>query len=79
MLTSVNEELVKQAAYAPSFWNSATVKGPRTSVSTFSHGPEPRLDPSGPGGVVVSWLSQLAAADGDGELDGVVGAALQPA
>jgi hypothetical protein len=56
MLTWVNEELVKQEAYAPSFWNRATVNGPRTSVSTFSHGPEPMLDPSGPDGTVVSWL-----------------------
>jgi hypothetical protein len=79
MLTWVNEEPVKQEAYAPSFWNKATVKGPRTSVSTFSHGPEPRLDPSGPDGIVVSWLWQLAADEGEGELDAAVGAALQPA
>jgi hypothetical protein len=79
MLTCVNEELVKQEAYAPSFWNRATVKGPRTSVSTFSHGPEPRLDAPGPDGIVVSWLWQLAAAEVEGELEAAVGAALQPA
>jgi len=73
MLTWVNEELVKQEAYAPSFWNRATVKGPRTSVSTFSHGPEPGLDAPGPDGIVVSWLWQLAAAEVEGELVAAVG------
>ena len=40
-VTSVKDELVKQAAYAPAFWNSATVNGPRTSVSTVCQLPEP--------------------------------------
>ena len=78
MLTWVNEELVKQEAYAPSFWNRATVKGPRTSVSTFCHGPEPRLDAPGPDGIVVKLA--LAAGCRRGRRSAVdVGAALQPA
>ena len=79
MLVSVNEALVKQEAYAPSFWNRATVNGPRTSVSTLSQGPEPSVGASGPDGIDVNWLWQLAAAEGDGELGTAVGAALQPA
>ena len=77
-LTSVNDGLVKHAAYAPSFWKSATVKGPRTSVRTLCQAPEPRLVPAGPGGAPESWLWQLASAADDGAA-AVVGVALHPA
>ena len=78
-LTSVNEGLVKQAAYAPSSWKSATVKGPRTSVRTLCQAPEPRpAAPAGPGCVPESWLWQLASAAGEGAAADV-GVALQPA
>ena len=54
------------------------MKGPRTSVSTFSQGPSRDSTAPGPAGIVVSWVWQLAAAGADGALD-AVGAALQPA
>ena len=77
-LISVKAVLVKHAAYAPSFWKSATVKGPRTSVRTLCQAPEPRLAPAGGGGASESRLWQLASAPGDG-VAAVVGDALQPA
>ena len=52
----------------PSFWNSATVKGPRTSVSTVCQLPDPSSAPVGSGDG--SACRQLWLASGEGAVDG---------